>query len=170
MPKIYNRRSIRLKEYDYSQCGAYFITVCTKNRECYFRNNSVKEMIQKWWAELPNKFQNVELDEFVIMPNHIHGIVAIVGADLCVCPNEKMGEHTGSPLPKIVQWFKTMTTNECIQNIKQFEWEPFCGKLWQRNYYEHIIRNEIELNKTREYIINNPSKWESDKNNPKNHT
>ena len=76
---------------------------------------------------------------------------------------EKNGEYTiRSSLPKIVQWFKTMTTNEYIRRIKQDGWKPFTGKLWQRNYYEHIIRNEIELKRIREYIINNPLKWEFD--------
>ncbi|MGB9853103.1 MAG: transposase, partial [Candidatus Kapaibacteriota bacterium] len=70
----------------------------------------------------------------------------------------------GSPLHKIVQWFKTMTTNEYIRNVKNNGWEPFDKKLWQRNYYEHIIRNEKELNKIREYIINNPLNWTSDEN------
>ena len=106
-------------------------------------------MIQSWLVELTHKFINIELDEFIIMPNHMHGIIVInnVGADLRVCPDinnddKDKGEHTGSPLHKIVQWFKTMTTNEYIRRIKLFDWHSFNGKLWQRNYYEHIIRNE----------------------------
>lgn len=92
----------------------------------------------------------------------------MVEADLCVCPDtmgEHMvrGEHTGSPLRKIIQWFKTMTTNEYIRRVKRDGWKPFDGKLWQRNYYEHIIRNEKELNQIREYILHNPLKWELDK-------
>ena len=169
-PDIHHRRSIRLKHYDYSQKGAYFITICTRNREIIFDHNSIKNMIKKWWEKLPNKFHNVEIDEFIVMPNHIHGIifivgVVVVGADPCVCPNEKLGEHTGSPLHKIVQWFKTMTTNEYINNVKMFGWKSFDGKLWQRNYYEHIIRNEKELDVVRKYIINNPLQWDFDKNN-----
>ena len=74
------------------------------------------------------------------------------------------GEHIGSPLHKIVQWFKTMTTNDYINHVKNNNWKPFNKKLWQRNYYEHIIRNEIELNKIRQYIINNPLNWEKDDN------
>jgi REP element-mobilizing transposase RayT len=94
----------------------------------------------------------------------------ITGADLCVCPDinnddnyNSRCEHTGSPLYKIVQWFKTMTTNDYIRNVKTNNWKPFNKKLWQRNYYEHIIRNEIELNKIRKYILNNPLNWEKDK-------
>jgi len=161
-PEIHHRRSIRLKNYDYSQEGYYFITICTQNREDYFLDKRVIEMIEKWWYILPDKFLNVEIDEFIVMSNHIHGIIVIinksVGADLCVCQNVKRGEHTGLPLPEIIQWFKTMTTNEYIRNVKKLKWRPFDGKLWQRNYYEHIIRNEDELNRTREYIINNPIK------------
>jgi len=95
------------------------------------------------------------------MPNHIHGIIAIeetnVGADLRVCPNNK-GEHIGSPLHRIIQWFKTMTTNEYIRWVKKGGLPPFRGKLWQRNYYEHIIRNEDELTLIHEYVMSNPER------------
>ncbi len=188
---IHHRRSIRLKGYDYSQTGMYFVTNCTQNRECLFGDmvdgamqvNAAGRMIKKWWLELNNKFPVVQTDEFIVMPNHIHGIVIIVGADLCVCPGEpdaqtepdtcrdmdaqtNLGAHIGAPLPEIVQWFKTMTTNEYIRGVKQHGWSPFPGKLWQRNYYEHIVRNENELNQIREYIINNPLQWELDRENP----
>ena len=103
------------------------------------------------------------------MPNHIHLIIINehVGADPCVCPKPEMdipkkGEHIGSPLNQIVQWFKTMTTNEYIKNIHLNDWKTFNGKLWQRNYYEHIIRNEHELRAYRKYIKDNPSRWEED--------
>ena len=95
----------------------------------------------------------------------------ITGANLCVCPDindndnyNSRCEHTGSPLYKIVQWFKTMTTNDYIRNVKTNNWEPFNKKLWQRNYYEHIIRNEFELNKIRKYVQNNLLNWRKDKN------
>jgi len=92
-----------LKEYDYSQNGAYFVTICTQNKQYLFGElkdekmilSEAGEMIEKWWMEIKNKFKNVEMDEFVIMPNHFHGIVVMVGADLRVCPNMS-GEHTGS--------------------------------------------------------------------------
>ncbi len=183
-----NRRSIRLKEYDYSQSGAYFVTVCTHNRECLFGKivdgemvlNEAGRMIEKWFHELPKKFNEITLDEYIIMPNHIHYIIVNigpVGADLCVCPrnndinatdiaNRDTGEHTGSPLPRIVQWFKTMTTNEYIRNVERNGWQPFNGKSWQRNYYEHVIRNENELNRARQYIADNPAKWDTDEENP----
>ena len=173
-PEIHHRRSIRLKGYDYSQPGAYFVTICTHERECLFGEivnnemvlNNAGKMVEKWWYELNNKFPNIQLDAHIIMSDHFHGIIIITGADLCVCPNindddnyNSRGEHRGSPLYKIVQWFKTMTTNDYIRNVKTNNWKPFNKKLWQRNYYEHIIRNEIELNKIRKYILNNPLNW-----------
>ncbi len=131
-------------------------------------------MIEKWWAELPNKFPTIQTDEYVVMPNHFHGIVFItttddVGANLRVRPNLRgrpnQGAHKGAPLPKIVQWFKTMTTNEYIRGVKQHGWSPFPGKLWQRNYYEHIVQNENELDRIRRYIAENPLKWAIDREN-----
>ena len=189
-PEIHHRRSIRLKGYDYAQAGAYFVTVCTQNRECLFGDivagemvlNDAGRMAEKWYLELANKFFDIKYDEYVIMPNHIHGVIQNVGADLRVCPDPDLrvcpdddpdeyaehapGEHTGSPLPRVVQWFKTMTTNAYIHGVKQHDWPPFPGRLWQRNYYERIIRNDGELNDIREYIVNNPLKWEMDRENP----
>jgi len=178
-----SRRSIRLRGYNYSQEGAYFVTICTQNRACLFGEiiqgkmvlNNAGQMIDKWYHELENKFVDIKCDEYIIVPNHIHAIIQNVGADLCVCPDmdgrqpggeHTGGEHTGSPLQRVVQWFKTMTTNAYIRGVKENQWPPFPGKLWQRNYYEHIIRNEKELMRTREYIENNPPKWESDRENP----
>ena len=122
---------------------------------------------------MPEKFPDIRTDQFVIMPNHIHGIIFIVsvGADQRACPDE--AEHRGSQqtkptLGRIVQWFKTMTTNDYIKAVRMNNVEPFPGKLWQRNYYEHIIRDETDLNSIRQYIIDNPSKWEEDEDNPKN--
>ena len=188
-PHIHHRRSIRLPRYDYSQRGAYFVTVCTQKRFCLFGDvvdgkmalNDAGRMVKKWYFGLEDKFPDILCDEYVIMPNHFHAIIITVGADLRVCLDERgepdvmgehhkmgephnMGEHKGSPLHRVVQWFKTMTTNEYIRGVKQNGWQPFPGKLWQRNYYEHIIRNENELNRIREYIINNPLKWATDEN------
>lgn len=170
----HHRHSLRLKGYDYSQVGAYFITICVRNRECLFGEivngkmflNNAGHMVEKWYFELPKKYSDIQCLEYIVMPNHFHCIIQNVGADLHVCPYPNKGEHAGSPLRNIVQWFKTMTTNDYIRNAKQNGWEPFEGKLWQRNYYEHIIRNETELNALREYIVNNPLKWDEDEENP----
>lgn len=181
------RKSIRLEGYDYSQAGLYFITICVQNRECLFGEivptgemilNDAGRMIVKWYNELENKFPDIRCDEMVVMPNHFHCIIenvgilganVPVGADLRVCPNDGerniLGEHVGSPLRGVVQWFKTMTTNEYIRGVKTLDWPRFDGKLWQRNYWEHIIRNQNEYQRIAQYIINNPQKWQQDKMN-----
>lgn len=182
-PNQHHRRSIRLQGYDYSQTGLYFVTICMQNRACLLGEiqmgqmqlNSAGEMIYRWWSALPNKFPSVVIDAFVVMPNHVHGIIIItdnpVGADLCVCPDpdnntQVQGAHAGAPLPTIVQWFKTMTTNEYIRGVKNLGWEPFNKRLWQRNYYEHIIRNEEYFQRIREYVHTNPLKWQDDQLHP----
>jgi len=188
-PDIHHRRSIRLKDYDYAQEGAYFVTIVTQERRCLFGEikdgklalNDAGRMIQRWYVELVNKFTDIRCDAFVCMPNHTHFIIVNVGADLCVRPNDmsvsisgekgapvsgEKGAHAGAPLPGVVQWFKTMTTNEYLRGVKQFEWPPFPGKLWQRNYFEHIIRNDKSLNHIRQYILENPARWPEDAENP----
>jgi putative transposase len=195
---IHHRRSIRLKGYDYARAGAYFVTLCTQNRECLFGAiadgemglNEAGRMMEHWYLELQNKYPDMQCDAWVCMPNHLHFVVVntgeplgmgkrAVGADLRVRPvsgarwitgeplanGEPFGrdEHTGSPLPAVVQWFKTMTTNTYIRGVKHNGWTPFAGKLWQRNYWERVVRNKEELNLIREYIHNNPAQWESDR-------
>lgn len=208
-PNKHHRRSIRLKGYDYSQAGLYFITICTQNRECLFGDikngkailNDAGEMVKRWYYELDHKFKDIKCHAMVVMPNHFHCIIENVGADLCVypntdahknvpdectvgadqrvCPNtdahknvpdersigcerQIRGEHVGSPLRDVVQWFKTMTTNNYIRGVKQNGWPRFNGKLWQRNYWEHIIRNTNEYQRITQYIVNNPKKWGND--------
>ena len=148
-PAIHHRQSTRLKGYDYSQPGAYFITICTHKRELLFESESAQNLLKTFWEKLPAKFPTVQLDEFVMMPNHIHGIIMITVGD-------------------IVDWYKTMTTNAYIDAVKNNQWARFNKKFWQRNYYEHIIRDENDLNRIRQYIIDNPIKWDEDEDNPKN--
>ena len=168
-PKIHHRRSIRLKDFDYSQPGSYFITICTHRRELLFESPPVQDMLRSFLEKLPNKFPMVQLDEFVIMPNHIHGIIMItVGATPSGCPN-----ITPRGYPNwgdIIEWYKTMTTNGYINGVKNNQWGPFNERFWQRNYYEHVIRDEDDLNRIRQYIIDNPVKWDEDEENPKNWT
>ena len=167
-PKIHHRRSTRLKNYDYARDGAYFVTICAQHKEYMFGNiidgkmilNPAGEMIKKWLFELKNKFKNIELDEYIIMPNHIHLIIFILNN---IARNENQ-----NGIPQIVQWLKTMTTNEYIRNVKQNNWKPFDKKIWQRNYYDRVICNEKELDEIRKYIFENPLKWELDKNNLEN--
>jgi putative transposase len=185
-PNIHHRRSIRLPGYDYSEEGWYFVTVCVQNRLCLLGDITENRMqlyeaglmIEVWWRKLGGKFPNVQTDEYVVMPNHFHGIVS-VGAAPCgrpdadvpknegVVPQESGQPHGVAPtIGDIVSWFKTMTTNHYIRGVKQGGWEPFFKKLWQRNYYEHVIRNEKELNHFRQYIANNPANWQTDEENP----
>ena len=176
-PNVHHRRSMRLEGYDYSQEGWYFITICTQDRRCMFGEmvgcrvqlNDAGLMIESWWMIMTGKFPVVQTDEYVVMPNHFHGIVN-VGAAPCGRPITHKGSgqpHRVAPtLADIVHWFKTMTTNQYIRAVKRGEWPPFRKKLWQRNYYEHVIRDEEELNHFRQYIGDNPANWQKDEENP----
>jgi REP element-mobilizing transposase RayT len=169
---IHYRKSIRLKDYDYSQTGGYFVTICTKNRQCVFGEiiegqmvlNDAGWMVQRVWDEIPGNYPGIETDVFIVMPDHIHGIIIIVGAGPCACPVE--GQPRGiaptMSLPDIVNRFKTMTTKRYTDGVKQCGWRSYPGRLWQRNYFDRVIRNEKELDQIREYIFDNPEKWEID--------
>jgi putative transposase len=188
-PNIHRRRSIRLKHYDYSQAGAYFLTIVAQGRLCMFGDvaegntllNDAGRMISDAWHGLPERFPNIELDAFVVMPNHIHGIIVMgarhdtpVGAALVAARNDKAptrNNRAGTrPAPTvlgdIVGAFKSITTDTYITGVKRSGWPSFPGKLWQRNFYEHIIRNDEDLQTIREYISNNPARWEEDTENP----
>ena len=166
-----SRRPLRLKEYDYSQAGAYFVTVCAKHRKILFGNivghgmrlNPFGLVVKECWRDLPRHYHFLELDAFVVMPNHIHGILVItenpnVGAGLKPAPTDK--HHA---LPEVVRALKTFSARR-INEIRKTPGTP----IWQRNYYEHVIRNEIDLEDTREYTQNNPLKWLEDDNHPSN--
>lgn len=274
------RRFIRLKGYDYSQAGAYFVTICTQGRLCLFgdvmdtemRLSDAGRMVESVWDSLPERFLNVALDAFVVMPNHIHAVLVILDTparrgescirptgESCIRPDGAMGEHEVRPydlsrmddpsgrgescirpaiaqmgmlgehevrpynpsrldgaagehevrpytsgpdggrgeyqirpegahmnmagehevrpydrprgtlpgtLGRIIQAFKSITTHEYTLGVKRHGWTPFPGKLWQRNYYEHVIRSELELDKVRAYIADNPARWMLDRENP----
>ncbi len=182
-----SRRSIRLAGYDYSQAGAYFVTICAQEEENVFGEiangemalNDTGKMVENNWNKLPQRFPNVALDEFVIMPNHIHGVIAIgapivgaqngdvVGARDNYCgvdamPDDRATTRVAPTLGGIIGAFKSITTNEYIRNVKNKNRPPFNKHFWQRNYYEHVIRDENDLNRIREYIVNNPAKWFED--------
>ena len=172
-PGIHHRRSIRLRHYEYSRPGAYFVTICTDQRECLFGHisdgkivlNDTGRSVRYVWENLPSRFPSIALDSFVIMPNHIHGIIEIVGAALALPPNpavHKKGAASGAPtLGDVIRAFKSISAIRVNHLLSRYG-QP----LWQRNYYEHIIRNEEELNRIREYIQNNPLNWEMDEENP----
>jgi len=179
-PEKHHRRSIRLKGYDYSQAGAYFVTICTQNRECLFgeivegemRLNNAGQIVQSVWNELSQHYLGVDIDAFAVMPNHIHGIVVLtsVGAGPCAYPDggqpRGVAPTMSMSLPDVVHRFKSMTTTRYRHSYTQNGFRPYPSRLWQRDYYDHIIRNDDELNRIREYIINNPLKWEFDRENP----
>ena len=244
-PNLHHRRSIRLKGYDYSQSGYYYITLCVKNNDCLFGEivdhqmnlNDAGKMVEKWVHELGHKYPDIECGEYVVMPNHFHCIIenngkgnpnmndnsGIVRANLRVCPDELkegkhvglpvqlpdgvlgkhvglpvqlpdgvlgkhvgspvqlpdgvlgkhvglpvqlpdgvLGEHVGSPLRNIIQWFKTMSTNEYIRGVKTMGWKRFDGKLWHINYWEHVIRDQNSFDYISSYILENPKNWHAD--------
>ena len=187
-----NRKSIRLKGYDYSKAGLYFITICCDDMKHRFGKIENGEMILNEygqiacdeWLQLVKRFPNMEMDVFQIMPNHMHGIIELtVGSTLAV-DRDNAGENLqkeicradlragASPAPTdskeknesisdIVGAYKSIVFNGCLELFK-FKNEKM-GKLWQRNYYEHIIRNDTSYQNIANYIINNPAKWEEDK-------
>ena len=202
MQKILNNRhSIRLKNFDYSSEWLYFITISAHNKLCLFweildwnfKIFDSWKMIKNEWLNLEQKYENIKLHNFVVMPNHFHWIIEIIGkndnCDICrgrpcVCPNntnnlkrennlERVNtrftptgwqfNYNKKSISAIIQRFKSITTNEYIKNVRNNNWIAFNKILWQRNYYEHIIRNEESYNKIVEYIENNPKKWDEDK-------
>ena len=205
-PKIHHRRSIRLKGYDYSKAGLYFITICCQNRICRFgkivvteniptmKLNDAGKMVDEQWLEMVERFPNIELHEYIIMPNHFHCILEILSmdkienTDIQRNDTEKKGRprgyaptgpsqtntpqtntqtDDGKPKNKTIgdmmDAFKSIVTVEYIHGVKNKGWDRFDGKLFQRDYYEHIIRDEEEYQRISDYIINNPSKWKDDK-------
>jgi len=175
-PTKHHRRSIRLKGYDYHNAGAYFVTICTKNRECVLDDQIVNAIITDVWLALPSWFPTVALDEFIIMPNHTHFVVWNgVGTTLAVVQNavvqNAIVQDGGKPRPyripqpqkinltptlgDIVGAFKSLVFKVCLDWIETND-PSRRAKFWQRNYYEHIIRNDCELNAIRQYIMDNP--------------
>jgi hypothetical protein len=189
-PQIHHRKSIRLKGYDYSQAGLYFITICCQDRECRFGKiendkmilNNLGKIADECWLEIPKHFPNVILHEYIVMPNHVHGIIELVNDDNVVGVenfqplqhhNESQRNEFQKMIPRsigsIVKGFKIGVTkwfriNEDVSlGDGNFQPQQSQRKLWQRNYYEHIIRNEQSYQTISDYIINNPVKWKGDK-------
>lgn len=180
-PEIHRRRSIRLKNYDYSRKGAYFVTLCAFERECCFAQfPELSAIVDEEWRRIPERFPNAIIDDYVIMPNHFHGIIVIddeMGHR--VGENPEPGYPQGVSLQKqviagrmdlgnIVGAFKSLCVNAWLKVIKSRDINAR-GKFWQDNYYEHVIRNDEEWNRIRTYIADNPLQWESDRENPVNH-
>jgi REP element-mobilizing transposase RayT len=152
------RKSPRLPGYDYSQHGAYFVTVCVQRRRWLFGDitddqmhlSPAGQMVARYWERVSNHFPAVDLDVFVVMPNHLHAIL-LLEDDRIVS------------LPAVLQWFKITTTNAYSRGVREEGWLPFEGKLWQRSYHDHIIRDADDLNRIREYVLYNPTRWQDDR-------
>ena len=170
-PQKPHRHSIRLKEYDYSQAGAYYVTIDVQNRVCLFGEivncemilNEAGKMVNEQWDALLERFPNIEFDVYQVMPNHFHGIIVVtenVDTQNVVVQNKK------PTLGDIIGAFKSITTHEYILGVDNKNWPQFYKRLWQRNYYEHVIRDEADLNRIRDYIQSNPANWDEDEENP----
>ena len=205
-PQTHHRRSIRLRGYDYARAGAYFVTIVVQDRVCLFGEvvgdevqlSVAGRMVQRVWRETPRRFPGVEVGDFVVMPNHVHGIVWInhpVGAPL-VGARGGSGRATARGAPtteraatRVAQGadggadraatraaptalggaigaYKSLTTVEYVRGVKTAGWPPFNQRLWQRNYYEHIARDDESLTQIRQYIYDNPVRWSFDPENP----
>jgi REP element-mobilizing transposase RayT len=174
-PAVHHRRSVRLQGYDYSRAGAYFITICTRNRTCLFGAinyekmvlNDAGQIVVDEWMKTAEIRRQIKIDEFVVMPNHFHGIVWVRDANgrgtarRAPTTMEQFGKPVSGSIPTIVRSFKSAVT----KRINELRRTPG-AKLWQRGFYEHIIRNEPELNRIRQYIMDNTIKWSLDGNYP----
>lgn len=168
------RKGNRLSEFDYSSPGFYFVTMVTYQYQYFFGQvvgagqcacplqnvdkhmelNRAGQMIQDWWYKIPQQFLNVNIIEHIIMPNHVHGVIEIIGQPQGVAPTS---------MSDVVHWFKTKTTNDYIHGVHAQFWPEYEKRFWQRNYYDHIVRGQEDLNRIREYIRKNPENWDSDK-------
>ena len=169
------RRSIRLQNYDYSKAGSYYITVCTRNRELLFgdvvrgqmKRNEIGQIVQNVWDSLPQFYDGIELDAFIIMPNHLHGIIVIRSAVGAIHESPlqqdalRVRDRRNMFLSKIIGRLKMVSA----KNINLFRKTSGLA-VWQCNYYEHIIRYEASLDRIRQYIADNPAQWEFDEENP----
>ena len=189
-PEIHRRRSMRLKGYDYTQAGAYLVTIVVQGRFPPFgavadgrmRLNGAGEMVRRIWTEMPNRFPSIKMDAFITMPNHIHGIIILVGAPLVGA--QPVTDVTGRRIPArattrvaptedgrirlgdVVGAYKSLTTLEYTRGVHAMNWPPFHERLWQRNYHETIVRDDPSMQKSRQYILDNPLQWPFDRENP----
>jgi len=173
-PEERHRRSIRLPRYDYASPGAYFVTMCAHGRLPLFEDPALRGMIERTWYSQQERFADVTLDSFCVMPNHIHFIVWLnpVGAPLAGAHDASPMTRAGagaSPAPtlaEVVGAFKSIVATEWLKWLRQHA-PHRSGRVWQRNYYERVIRNKDELSSIRDYIHVNPLKWDLDRENPR---
>ena len=169
------RRSIRLRDYDYSQVGAYFVTICTYNRELFLEDASIRQIAETCWKAIPDHSPDVVLDEWVIMLNHLHGILVLADDRREIGEDNRRGVQLNAPtrdrhnpfsamspqrrtLSVVIRTYKAAVTTLCRRAGHDFA--------WQRNYFEHVVRDEDDLSRIRRYIRDNPLCWDLDENNP----
>jgi len=170
MIKYTRKKSIRLQNYDYAQNGLYFLTICTKNSQHLFgtvsngkmRLNGAGEMIDSIWSKIPLFYDGFVLHDFVVMPNHFHAIIEIVLTHEQRTTTGGLSLQKQLTIPEIIHRFKTLTTRKYIDGVYRNDWEGFHGKLWQRSYHEHIIRDDKSYEMIVEYVKNNPLRWVDD--------
>jgi putative transposase len=159
-PLYPKRRTPRLRRYDYASTGAYFVTICAHNRECILGTieadcmvvSDIGNIAHRYWLEIPRHFPNVDLDDFIVMPNHLHGILIF----------QPTGAMNRAPtLGEVVRAFKARVSAAARKQFGQTG-----VSVWQRNYYEHVIRKDEDMNHIRQYIIDNPKNWATDRENP----
>jgi REP-associated tyrosine transposase len=167
------RPSLRLQDYDYTKLGAYFVTICTRNRQHVFGGveqgimvlNIIGEIVQEEWLNLPQLRNNIELDQFIVMPNHFHAILFIrheLEGTASRAPTKRIfGKPVSGSLSTIVGGFKSGVA----KRINKLRNPPYMG-VWQRSFFENVIRTEESLARIREYIATNPLRWELDRENP----
>ncbi|RUR86034.1 transposase [Chlorogloeopsis fritschii PCC 9212] len=174
----YRVESLRLPNRDYAANGWYFVTICTRDRTCFFGDvvaekiqlSDIGQIAQQYWAEIPSHFEHTDIDTYIIMPNHVHGIVVIDRppnvetrnfASLQSEETNKFGPLKPGSLQAVIHAYKASVTRWCRKNSQEhFSWQP--------RFYEHIIPADDSIDRIREYIANNPFKWEDDKDNPEN--
>lgn len=154
------RNTLRYPGYDYARAGAVFVTICTQGRQRLFGTvhggqvhlTPSGERARERWAQIPTRFPDVLIDAAIVMPDHVHGII-LTGTDPAL-----PAETTASD---VVRWFKSAMFSDYTTGVRQHGWAPYDRQFWQRNYYDHIIRNEREMNRIRQYIEGNPARWEA---------
>ncbi len=162
---VCRRKPMRASLFDYHQDGAYFVTVVIHHRDHLLGRvkdgamdlSDAGTMVDHFWRELQNKFPGVLLDEYVIMPNHFHGILHVRPTSMLEASPHSLGD--------IMRWFKSQTTNAYIRGVKQSGWPRFDEQFWQPQYWDHIVRNDADLDRIREYVLSNPVSWEDDPDN-----
>lgn len=165
-----HRRSIRIPTYDYATPGVYYVTIVVQHRACILGSvvdgtvqlSHFGQAVDCWWGNISVHFPTAQHDAYVIMPNHLHGLLRL-GYETHEDRGELIPAITDSVnLGRVLQWFKSKTTYDYQIGMQFYGWPPYPRRLWQRNYYEHIVRSDADLDRIRAYILVNPTQWEND--------